>query len=78
MDHAIPDILFQIINPEIAGVYNAWRNILGNVSTTVAVYLVGVLAEKANMLFLLIPCAAAYMISMTWYYILYKKLYEGR
>ena len=78
VDHAIPDILFQIINPEIAGVYNAWRNILGNVSTTVAVYLVGVLAEKANMLFLLIPCVAAYMISMTWYYILYKKLYEGR
>jgi predicted MFS family arabinose efflux permease len=73
VDFVIPEMVFRMIDPQIAGAYNSWRAILSNVTSTVTVYLIGILAERISPLFLLVPAAAAYLISMLWYFLLYKR-----
>lgn len=74
VDHAVPTMVYGMVDPQISGAYNAWRMILCNVSSAAAAYAVGVLVGKADPLVLLIPCAAAYLISMVWYCVLYNPM----
>ena len=73
VDYAIPVMLIRVVPAEIAGIYNAGRNILLNLSSTVSVFAVGALLGKISALWLLSACAFAYLIGMIWYMILYKK-----
>lgn len=73
VDYAIPVMLIRIVPAEIAGIYNAGRSILLNLSSTVSVFAVGALLGKISALWLLSACALAYLIGMIWYMILYKK-----
>ena len=73
VDYAIPVMLIRVVPADIAGIYNAGRNILLNLSSTVSVFAVGALLGKISALWLLSACALAYLIGMIWYMILYKK-----
>ena len=73
VDYAIPVMLIRVVPADIAGIYNAGRNILLNLSSTVSVFAVGALLGKISALWLLSACALAYLIGMIWYIVLYKK-----
>ena len=73
VDYAIPVMLIRVVPADIAGIYNAGRNILLNISSTVSVFAVGALLGKISALWLLTACALAYIIGMIWYMVLYKK-----
>lgn len=73
VDYAIPVMLIRVVPAEIAGIYNAGRNILLNISSTVSVFAVGSLLGRISALWLLSACALAYLIGMIWYMVLYKK-----
>ena len=73
VDYAIPVMLMRVVPADIAGTYNAGRYILLNLSSTVSVFAVGALLGKISALWLLSACALAYIVSMIWYMVLYKK-----
>ena len=73
VDYAIPVMLIRVVPADIAGIYNAGRYILLNLSSTVSVFAVGALLGKISALWLLSACALAYIVGMIWYMILYKK-----
>ena len=73
VDYAIPVMLIRIVPAEIAGIYNAGRNILLNFSSTITIFAVGALLGKISALWLLSACGVAYLVGMIWYMILYKK-----
>lgn len=73
VDYAIPVMLIRVVPADIAGIYNAGRNILLNLSSTVSVFAVGALLGKVSALWLLSACAMAYVVGMIWYMVLYKK-----
>ena len=73
VDYAIPVMLIRVVPADIAGIYNAGRSILLNLSSTVSVFAVGALLGKISALWLLSACALAYIVGMIWYMILYKK-----
>lgn len=73
VDYAIPVMLIRVVPADIAGIYNAGRSILLNLSSTVSVFAVGALLGKISALWLLSACALAYLVGMIWYMILYKK-----
>jgi hypothetical protein len=66
-------MLIRIVPAEIAGIYNAGRNILLNFSSTITIFAVGALLGKISALWLLSACGVAYLVGMIWYMILYKK-----
>ena len=73
VDYAIPVMLIRVVPADIAGIYNAGRYILLNLSSTVSVFAVGAMLGKVSALWLLTACALAYIIGMAWYMVLYKK-----
>ena len=73
VDYAIPVMLIRVVPADIAGIYNAGRCILLNLSSTVSVFAVGALLGKISALWLLSACALAYLVGMIWYMALYKK-----
>ena len=73
VDYAIPVMLIRVVPADIAGIYNAGRYILLNISSTVSVFAVGALLGKISALWLLTACALAYIVGMIWYMVLYKK-----
>lgn len=73
VDYAIPVMLIRVVPADIAGIYNAGRCILLNLSSTVSVFAVGALLGKISALWLLSACALAYLVGMIWYMVLYKK-----
>ena len=73
VDYAIPVMLIRVVPAEIAGIYNAGRYILLNLSSTVSVFAVGALLGRISALWLLSACALAYIVGMIWYMILYKR-----
>lgn len=75
VDAAVPELVYRMISPDIAGAYNAWRGVLYNVVSVVTVYLLGNVVERVSPLFLLVPCVAAYAISMGWYCVMFKKFH---
>ena len=73
VDYAIPVMLIRVVPADIAGIYNAGRYILLNLSSTVSVFAVGALLGKISALWLLSACALAYIVGMIWYMVLYKR-----
>ena len=73
VDYAIPVMLIHVVPADIAGIYNAGRYILLNLSSTVSVFAVGALLGKISALWLLSACALAYIVGMIWYMVLYKR-----
>lgn len=73
VDYAIPVMLIRVVPADIAGIYNAGRYILLNISSTVSVFAVGALLGKISALWLLSACALAYIVGMIWYMVLYKE-----
>ena len=76
VDYSVPVMVFGMIDPEISGVYNAWRNVLFSFTAAGVSYAVGALVGQVNPLWLLAPGAAAYGISMICYGVLYRKFGE--
>lgn len=74
IDYVIPIMVVRMIDPEIAGTYNAWRTILLNILSIVTVYLIGKLLGNVSPSAILISCAAAYSISILWYCICYSRI----
>lgn len=74
VDNAVPTMLFPIIDPKIAGSYNAWRCVLYNLCSIIATPIVSALVEKVHPLWLLIPGTVTYVIVTLWYYIVCKRL----
>jgi hypothetical protein len=74
VDNAVPTMLFPLIDPKIAGSYNAWRCVLYNLCSIVVTPIISVLVEKIDPLWLLIPGTVTYVIVTVWYYIICKKL----
>ena len=71
MDCTIPIMIVQIVDPDIAGAFNAWRNTLLFLVATAITYVSSILLAKGMTLVVLIACAAAYSISM----VLHKRVY---
>ncbi len=78
VDYSVPVMVFHMIDPEISGAYNAWRNVLFSLTAAGVSYAVGALVGRVNPLWLLVPGAAAYGISMVCYGILYRKMEHVR
>jgi hypothetical protein len=74
VDNAVPTMLFPLIDPKIAGSYNAWRCVLYNLCSIIVTPIISVLVEKVDPLWLLIPGTVTYVIVTVWYYIVCKKL----
>ena len=74
VDNAVPTMLFPIIEPEIAGFYNAWRSVLYGVCGIIVTPIISALVEVVHPLWLLTPGALAYLIVTVWYYIVCKRL----
>jgi len=73
MDNDIAVLVMHFVDAEIAGVYNAWRNMLGSAVSALTVFLVGLVVDTINPLFLLIPYGLVTVFCMGWYYIMYHK-----
>lgn len=71
IDCTIPIMIIQIVDPQIAGAYNAWRNTLLFLVSTASTYLAAVLLAKGWVTVLLVACAAGYTIGM----MLHKRVY---
>lgn len=71
IDCTVPIMVIHIVDPQIAGAYNAWRNTLLFLVSTVSTYVTAVLLEKGLVTAVLIACAAGYSLGM----ILHKRMY---
>lgn len=71
IDCTIPVMVIHIVDPQIAGAYNAWRNTILFLVSTVSTYVTAVLLEKGWTWAVLAACAAGYSIGM----ILHKRMY---
>lgn len=71
IDCTIPVMVIQIVDPQIAGAYNAWRNTILFLVSTVSTYVTAVLLERGWTWVVLVACAAGYSIGM----ILHKRMY---
>lgn len=69
VDYAVPSMVFQLIDPAVSGVYNAWRTVLFSVSAAAMSYLVGALLGKIPTVALLALCAGSYLVCAVWYYV---------
>ena len=67
VDYAVPSMVFQLIDPAVSGVYNAWRTVLFSIAAAGMSYLVGALLGKIPTVLLLILCASGYLICAIWY-----------
>lgn len=71
IDCTIPVMVIHIVDPQIAGAYNAWRNTLLFLVSTISTYVTAVLLEKGLVTVVLIACAVGYFTGM----ILHKRMY---
>ena len=71
IDCTIPIMVIHIVDPKIAGAYNAWRNTLLFLVSTISTYVTAVLLEKGFVTVVLAACAVGYSIGM----ILHKRMY---
>ena len=71
IDCTIPIMVIHIVDPQIAGAYNAWRNTLLFLVSTSSTYVTAVLLEKGHTVVVLIACAVGYSMGM----ILHKRMY---
>lgn len=77
VDYAVPSMVFQLIDPAVSGVYNAWRTVLFSVAAAATSYLVGALLGRVPTVALLIVCAAAYLICAIWYFIATRRFIKN-
>ena len=73
VDYAVPSMVFQLIDPAVSGVYNAWRTVLFSVAAAAMSYLVGALLGKIPTVAILILCAAGYLICAVWYFLMINR-----
>ena len=78
IDCTIPIMIIQIVDPEIAGAFNAWRNTLLFLVTTGSTYLTSVLLSKGYVTILLVACAAGYFVSMVMHRAVYYRFTSNR
>lgn len=71
IDCTIPIMVIHIVDPQIAGAFNAWRNTLLFLVSTISTYATAVLLEKGLVWAVLIACAVGYSLGM----ILHKRMY---
>ena len=71
MDCTIPIMIIQIVDPDIAGAFNAWRNTLLFLISTAATYVSSILLANGLTLVVLVAFAGGYSISM----VMHKRLY---
>lgn len=71
IDCTIPIMVIHIVDPQIAGAYNAWRNTLLFLVSTISTYVTAVLLEKGLTTVVLVACAVGYSVAM----ILHKRMY---
>ena len=74
VDNAIPTMIFDIIDPKIAGSYHAWRSVLYNASWSVFMPIVGTLVEIVHPMWILVPGAVTYVIVTIWYHLVCRSL----
>ena len=74
VDNAVPTMLFPIIDPKIAGSYNAWRCVLYSLCMIVITPVVSALVDVVHPLWLLIPGTVTYLGVTIWYYLVCRKL----
>lgn len=73
MDNDIVVLVMHFVDSEIAGVYNAWRNLLGSAVCALTVFLVGLVVDSINPLWLLIPYGVVTVTAMVWFKVMYHK-----
>ena len=71
IDCTIPIMVIHIVDPQIAGAYNAWRNTLLFLVSTISTYVTAVLLQKGLVWVALAACAVGYFLGM----ILHKRMY---
>ena len=71
IDCTIPIMVIHIVDPQIAGAFNAWRNTLLFLVSTVSTYVTALLLSKGLVWIVLAACAVGYSVGM----ILHKKMY---
>ena len=71
IDCTIPIMIIHIVDPQIAGAYNAWRNTLLFLVSTVSTYVTAIMLEKGLVTVILVACAVGYSLGM----ILHKRMY---
>jgi hypothetical protein len=74
VDSAVPTMLFPLIDPKIAGSFNAWRSVLFCLASILATPVISTLVEVIHPLWLLIPGSVTYLVVTVWYHIVCKKL----
>lgn len=74
VDSAVPTMLFPLIDPKIAGSFNAWRSVLFCVASIVATPIISALVEIVHPLWLLIPGSVTYLIVTVWYWLVCRQL----
>lgn len=72
IDCTIPIMVIHIVDPQIAGAYNAWRNTVLFLVSTISTYVTAVLLEKGLVWVVLVACAVGYSLGM----ILHKRMYD--
>ena len=71
IDCTIPIMVIHIVDPQIAGAYNAWRNTLLFLVSTASTYVTALLLSKGLTWIVLVACAVGYSAGM----ILHKRMY---
>lgn len=66
-------MVFQLIDPAVSGVYNAWRTVLFSVAAAAMSYLVGALLGKIPTVAILILCVAGYLVCAVWYFLMINR-----
>ena len=77
IDCTIPIMVIHIVDPQIAGAYNAWRNTLLFLVSTVSTYVTAVLLEKGLVTVVLVACAVGYSLGMALHKRMYNRFTEG-
>ena len=77
VDYAVPSMVFQLIDPAVSGVYNAWRTVLFSIAAAGMSYLVGALLGKIPTVLLLILCASGYLICAIWYLLAIRRFIKN-
>ena len=78
IDCTIPIMVIRIVDPQIAGAYNAWRNTLLFLVSTISTYVTAVLLEKGLVMVVLIACAVGYSMGMFLHKRMYYRFAESR
>lgn len=77
VDNAVPIMLFPLVKPGIAGLYNPWRCVLYGICSLLVTPIISTLIECVPPLLLLVPGALTYLVVTAWYYIICRELQKS-